>query len=139
MVGLALAFGCVACGGVQGAGGNSAGSCVAPYLNDQPPDGVVGGPAPTVSPGGTLTVYGHWYTSTCNDTGQHAPLKALAPVHLTVTLPGGAVEELGEFHPQGNDMGFSTTVRIPVGTPAGPADIHDDRAPEAHFQFAIGN
>ena len=121
---------CVACGGrsnsnsrsngngvsVSDAKGASSASCIGPYLNDQPPIGPFRGPVPTVNPGATITVYGHWYTSTCNDTGGHDPLKPLPPVHLNLTLPGGDVQQLGEFHPSGKDMGFSISVRVPAAT-----------------------
>lgn len=113
-------------------------SCVGPYLSDQPPTGVFHGPEPTVSPGEAITVYGHWYTDTCNDTGSHDPVTPLPPVHLTVHLPGGTVEELGELHPQGQDMGFSTTVRVPTGTPPGTATVRDDRRPPATYDFEVG-
>ena len=109
-----------------------------PYLNDQPPSGAFRGPTPTVAPGDTLTIYGHWYTSTCNDTGGHAPLVPLQPVHLSLTLPGGAVEPLGTFTPAGQDMGFSTTVLVPAGTPVGTATVIDDREYPATYPFEIG-
>ena len=97
----------------------------------------VAGASP-ISPGQSLTVYGHWYTSTCNDTGGHDPLEPLAPVHLTITLPGGSAEDLGEYSPAGQDMGFSVVVRVPVGTPAGIATIRDDQEYPATYRFHIG-
>jgi hypothetical protein len=91
-----------------------------------------------VRPGGTLTVYGHWYTATCNDTGSRDPVKPLRPVHLTLSLPGGENRGLGVFTPGGRDMGFVVTVRIPANTRAGTATIRDDRAPHpASYQFTI--
>ena len=77
-------------------------------------------------PGSTITIYGHWYTSTCNDTGSDAPLQPLPPVRLTLTLPGGDVQELGEFSPGGTDRGFSTGVAGPVGRQPGTATVRDD-------------
>lgn len=93
-----------------------------------------------MSPADRLTIYGHWYTSTCNDSGgARDPLQPLPPVHLTLTLPGGRVEPLGEFTPSGPDMGFRALVRIPVATRAGTAKISDDRAPvPAIYRFAVG-
>lgn len=129
-----LMFACAACGGVQT---TSAASCVGPHLNDQPPNGAFRGPTPTVSPGQSLTIFGHWYTSTCNDTGGHAPLEPLPPVHLSVTLPGGAVEPLGTFTPTGQDLGFSTAVVVPTGTPTGTATVSDDRVYPATYEFEI--
>lgn len=135
---------CSACGASPpGSGttrqvGTSSASCVAPYLNDLPPDGPFHGPMPTVSPGNTIVVYGHWYTSTCNDTGGHDPLQPLPPVHLTVTLPGGAAEDLGEFQPAGADMGFSTEVRVPAGTHVGTAMVRDDQQYPSTFRFKVG-
>ncbi len=41
--------------------GDSNASCVGPYLDDQPPSGQHGAPAPTASSGDTLTIYGHSY------------------------------------------------------------------------------
>lgn len=130
-----LMIACAACGGVPT---TSAASCVGPHLNDQPPGGAFRGPTPTVNAGETLTIYGHWYTSTCNDTGGHAPLVPLPPVHLTLTLPGGAVEPLGTFTPAGQDLGFSTTVVVPAGTPAGTAKVSDDRVYPATYEFETG-
>ena len=129
---------CAACGGSSSSGETSSASCVAPYLNDQPPSGSFRGPVPTVSPEDAITIYGHWYTSTCNDTGGDDPLKPLPPVHLTLTLPGGEPEALGQFSPGGRDMGFSTEVRVPAGTPAGTATIRDDRQHPAIYKFKVG-
>jgi hypothetical protein len=84
-----------------------------------------------------VTIYGHWYTTTCNDTGGHAPLRSMPPVHLTLTLPGGTARELGEFTGHGQDMGFSTTVWVPAGTPPGIATIHDDQPQPATFKFKV--
>ena len=135
---LALVFLAAACGDSGGMGGAAA-SCVGPYLNDQPPTGSFRGPTPTVNPGGTLTVYGHWYTSTCNDTPSHdaSPLRPLE-VRLILTLPGGAVKDLGSFTPAGKDMGFSTAVHIPEGTPAGTASISDDQKFPRTYKFTVG-
>lgn len=127
-----------ACSGPNDTGGTTAASCVGPYLSDQPPSGPFRGPVPTVVPGDAITIYGHWYTSTCNDTGGHDPLRPLPPVHLTLALPGGAVEELGEFNPKGQDMGFSTAVQVPAGTPAGTATVSDDQQYPRTYRFKIG-
>lgn len=54
--------------------GPASASCVAPYIDDQPPGGDFGAAPPTVAPGGRITVYGHFYTETCNDTGGDEPL-----------------------------------------------------------------
>ncbi len=131
---------CAACGGSSPSRDTSSASCVGPYLNNQPPTASASfrGPVPTVSPGGAITIYGHWYTSTCNDTGGHDPLKPLPPVHLTLTLPGEQLEPLGEFSPGGRDMGFSTEVRVPPGTPAGTATVRDDRQYPATYKFKVG-
>ena len=118
--------------------GTSSASCVAPYLNDQPPSGPFRGPVPTASAGDSITVYGHWYTSTCNDTGGNDPLKPLRPVHLTLTLPGGRVQQLGEFNPHGQDMGFSTEVHIPPKTQSGIASVRDDQQYPASYVFRVG-
>jgi hypothetical protein len=80
----ALLLTVAACGGdVEG---TSAKSCVAPYLNDQPPDGPPQGLARTISPGKSLAIYGHWYTTTCNDTGGDDPHQPMPAVHLTLAL-----------------------------------------------------
>lgn len=141
----------VACGGpsnlistsganvTSDANGTSNASCVGPYLNDQPPSGPFHGPVPTVTPGAAITIYGHWYTSTCNDTGGDDPLKPLPTVHVTVTLPGGDVQELGAFDPGGKDMGFSTEVHVPVATRAGTATVRDDRPYPATYRFKVGH
>lgn len=128
----------VACGSPAGSGGQGSASCAQPYLNNQPPNGGTRAAAKSVRPGGSLTIYGHWYTSTCNDTSSHDPLKALPPVHLTLTLPGGRVESLGEFVPSGADMGFAASLRIPAGTHDGIATITDDQTPyPASYRFVV--
>jgi hypothetical protein len=135
---------CAACGdrsnpnAVSDANGTSSASCVGPYLNDQPPSGPFRGPVPTVTPGVTITIYGHWYTNTCNDTGGHEPLEPLPPVHLTLTLPGGDVQALGEFNPGGKDMGFSIGVHVPATTRAGTATVRDDQRHPATYEFQVG-
>lgn len=131
---LAVVLSVTACGGLQT---TSATSCTGPYLNDQPPSGAFRAATRTVSPGHRLTIYGHWYTSTCNDTGGHDPLKPLQPVHLTLTLPGSSVVPLGPFTPTGPDMGFSAEVRIPTGTPSGVATVSDDREFPATYEFRV--
>lgn len=134
---VALTFLCMSCSG--GSGGGAAASCVGPYLDDQPPSGVFGAPIPTVAPGARLIVYGHWYTSTCNDTGgQHDPLVPLPPVRLTLTLPGGSAVDLGRFSPAGDDMGFSTAVQVPADSAAGVAVVRDDRGYGAPYTFQVG-
>lgn len=147
---LSLLLLCAACGdpsnangasgrnGESGSNGSASASCAAPYLSDRSPGGPFRGPVPTVSPGGTLTIYGHWYTSTCNDTGGTDPLRPLAPVRLTLTLPGGDTRELGEFSPSGTDMGFSTDVRVPPAAQAGTATVSDDQQHPATYTFRIG-
>lgn len=124
-----------ACGTGQGGADTS---CVGPYIDDQPPFGTYGAPAPTVNPGQTLPLYGHWYTNTCNDTGGHDLPQPLPPTHLTVSLPGGYVLRLGPFTPHGKDMGFHTTVQLPAHLPAGPATISDDRSSTAIYEFMVG-
>jgi hypothetical protein len=133
-LGLVLLPGACA-GAVSVAGANA--SCVSPYLDDQPPDGAFGGPAPTVGPGDSLEFYGHWYTTTCNDTGGQVPLEPMPAVHLTLTLPTGATKRLGSFEPEGRDMGFSVTVHVPAETPAGTAKLSDDRENPATYRFQI--
>jgi hypothetical protein len=80
-----------------------------------------------VPPGATITLYGHWYTSTCNDTAGNDALMPLPTVHMSVKLPGGDVQELGESDPSGKDMGFSTEVHLPVSARAGTATVRDDQ------------
>lgn len=137
-IALAMAAQFVSAGCAAGDGGSSGASCVGPYLNDQPPTGPFRGPVPTVSPGHSLTIYGHWFTSTCNDTGDHAPLSALPPVRLSLHLPDGAVRRIGVFRAHGQDMGFSIRVSVPKGTPAGKATVQDDSASHRTFQFKVG-
>jgi hypothetical protein len=108
-------------------------------LDAQPPSGTFGGPVPTVRPGAAFTVYGHWYTSACNDTVGHDPLKPLPPVHVTLTLPDGDVRKLGAFDPHGKDMGFSVGMQVPATTRPGLATVRDDRRCPAVFTFEIGS
>lgn len=123
----------------SGVGGAAAASCVGPYLNALPPGAGFREPIRTVGPGDTLTVYGHWYTSTCNDTGGHDRLIPLPAVQLTLILPGGAVEDLGRFTAGGKDMGFSTVVHVPEGTAAGTAWIRDNQQHPATYKFRVGD
>ncbi len=88
-------------------------------------------------PGDGLVVYGHWYTSTCNDTGRRDPLQPLPPVRLTLTLPGGRVEPAGTFTPAGSDMGFHATVQIPADTRAGTATLSDDHQPPTTYAIQV--
>lgn len=135
-----LMFLCAACGGrsATDANGTSGASCVAPYLDGQPPGDPIRGAVPTVGPGATITIYGHWYTSTCNDSGGDDPLRPLPPVHLTLSLPGGDAQQLGEFHPSGEDMGFSVGVRVPAEAMSGTATVRDDQQYPATFSFRVG-
>jgi hypothetical protein len=129
-----------ACETTTTSNGQTAASCVGPYLDDQPRvGGRFGAPPPTVHPGEVLTVYGHWYTSTCNDTGEQDPLQPLPSVRLTLTLPGGDTRRLGRHTPAGPDMGFSVSVRIPARAHNGSATISDDRggAGRATFKYTI--
>jgi hypothetical protein len=137
LVASGVALLCAGCGGPADANRTSSASCAAPYLDDQPTAGPSRSSAPSVRPGTTITVYGHWYTSTCNDTGGDAPLEPLPPVHLTLTLPDGDVRALGEFSPRGHDMGFSAEVQIPAAMQAGTATVRDDQEHPAAYQFEV--
>lgn len=123
-------------------GGTTEASCVGPYLDDQPPGGGYGAAAPTVSPGETITIYGHWYSATCNDAGQDRPIEALPPARLSLTLPsetaGKVGQQLGEFTPSGRDMGFAVDVQVPTGTPAGTATVRDASPAGATYEFEVG-
>ena len=129
----------LACSGCAGAfNDTSASSCVGPYMTN-----VATGPrdsatAVSVNAGDTITIYGHWYTTTCNDTGGNEPLKPL-PVHLTLTFPDGTSQALGQVNPSGPQMGFSITVRIPAGTHSGTASVSDDRDYPATYRFHIAS
>jgi hypothetical protein len=85
-----------------------------------------------------MTIYGHWYTASCEDTGGHDLPKPLLPVHVTLTLPGGDVQQLGEFNPSGKDRGFSIRVRVPAATRPGTATVRDDEQHAATFTFRVG-
>lgn len=140
LVPLLIACGAKDLGNMSGTGSN--GSCVAPYLDHQPPGGHSDAASPTVRPGHSLKIYGHWYTSTCNDTVANGtpanqPLKPLPPVRLTLTLPGGEVQRLGRYRPGGQDLGFTVSVRIPTDARAGTATITDDRTDPATYSFRI--
>ena len=133
---------CAACGGSSSDGDDrhvtSAASCVGPYLDDVAPEGARR-TATVAEPGTTVVVFGHWYTSTCNDTGGDAALVPLAPVRLTVTLPGGRTQTLGPFEPGGGDLGFSASVVLPGDLPPGAVTVQDDQEPPATFRFTVGN
>lgn len=125
------------CGAARSSGGTSSASCVGPYLDAVPPNTSTVEAAKPVSPGDSLKIYGHWFTSTCNDTGGHDPLKPLPPVHLTLVWPSGAVQRLGEFTPAGDDMGFSLVVHVPDGMPAGIAKVRDDQDYPSTYKFQV--
>ncbi len=113
-------------------------SCVAPYIDDQRPNGTHGAPAAKVSPGDSLTFFGHWYTNTCNDTNHAtAQVSPLPPVHLTLTLPDGATHNLGTVTPAGADLGFKVTVQVPPSAKAGTASVSDNRTPPATYHFTV--
>jgi hypothetical protein len=139
--GVLVAVLCAGCGkpsgSTHGSTDGSGASCIAPYLDDQPPGGRYGAPEPTVAAGTSLTVYGHWYTSTCNDAGQGDPVRALPPVHVSLTLPGGAAREVGTFSPSGQDLGFSFRIHVPADTPPGTATLHDDQEHPATYAFEV--
>lgn len=124
----------VACTG----GGGGYASCVAPYLDDQAPGDGYDAPIPTLRPGATFDVYGHWYTSTCNDTGGNDPLAPLPDVELSLTLPDGRVQQFGRYTPGGPDLGFRAAVRIPRNARPGIATVSDNRPQPATFRFEIG-
>lgn len=124
-----------ACGSSQSGSG---GSCVGPYVDDQPPTGTYGVAPPTVNPGAALTLHGHWFISDCDDTGGQLSRKPLPPTRLTVSLPGGSVLRLGPFNPAGKDMGFTATMQLPAHTPAGTATVSDDRHSAPIYRFTIG-
>ena len=133
---LLLATG-TACGATGG--GNTDASCAQPYLDARPPGGTYGpdGSVPSVPAGSTIRVYGHWFTTTCNDTGGHAPLEPMDPVRLELTLPGGSTRDLGTFTPSGDDLGFSTVVEVPAGTPEGRAGVGTTSGEGAPFVFTV--
>jgi hypothetical protein len=113
-------------------------SCVSPYLDDQDVHGTYGAPPAAVSPGDALTLYGHWYANTCNDTNHAAAdVEPLPPVRLTLRLPDGSTHDLGSQTPAGHDLGFSVNVRVPRSTTAGTATVSDDRTPPAIYRFTV--
>jgi hypothetical protein len=121
----------------------SSAGCYGPWLDDdavgEPPDGPPSDTVVTISPGETVKVYGHGYTSTCNDTGGDSDLRPLGPVSLTVSLPGGGGLQLGEFTPrvEKTDVGFVVSVSVPGGTPSGAAVVSDDRSPATTYRFTV--
>lgn len=126
---------------------------MAPYLDARSPADEARartlpvGPTPHVKPGGSIVLYGHWYATTCNDTGVNGkmaddPIRPMPPVHLTLTLPDGTTTRLGPFQPGGSDLGFRFEVRVPAGTPAGRATVAEDRhgrkVPHSAYRFVVG-
>jgi hypothetical protein len=121
---------------IPASGENAA--CVSPYIDDQRPNGDYGAPAATVSPGDALTIFGHWYTDTCNDTNPAtADPKPLPSVRLTLILPDGSTRDLGLATPAGPDVGFQVTVQVPPSAKDGPASVSDDRTPPAKYHFTV--
>lgn len=122
-----------------GSGGDgAAASCVGPYVDASPPDGRYGAPPPMVAPGAEVTLYGHWYTSACNDTsGLDDPVVPLPDVTLTVTWPDGRTSELGPYAPGGSDMGFTAALTVPPDVPAGTATVSDGRGGPG-YTFTVG-
>ena len=128
-----------ACAGPGDNGGGSSAACAGPYIDDQPSGSRPEAPPLTIRPGATVDLYGHGYTSTCNDTGGDDPLEPLPDVQLTLTLPGGQVERLGRYSPTSPEMGFKVAVRIPADSQTGSATISDDRPQPATFRFLISD
>lgn len=122
---------------------DSGAGCYGPWLDNdssgEPPDSLPAAPGVTVSPGETVKIYGHGYTSTCNDTGDRSELEPLGSVNLTVTLPDGMRIQLGEFIPrvEKDDVGFVANVTVPAGAAAGTAVVSDTRSPAATYRIAI--
>jgi len=138
VAGAALVLLLGACGAGTNAGGTREFSCVAPFLDSVPPDASSVEADSPVSPGDSVTVYGLGFTGTCHDTGGNDPLQPSAPVHLTVTWPGGDTQQLGTFTPSGSDMGFSVVVQVPAGTPSGVARVRDDEQDATTCRFHVG-
>jgi hypothetical protein len=118
-------------------GGQPAASCVGPFLGDHPPGDRRAAPSPSIRPGESLELRGHFYMRTCNDTGQDRPLVALPDVRLTVTFPNGGTVQFGPFTPGGRDMGFTATIHVPVDAGAGTATVTDDLDYPRTFEFQI--
>lgn len=115
-------------------------SCVGPYINKPLAGrGKPSGPPPskTVSPGDRVQLRGHWYSTTCNDRGEWAPLRPLPDVILTVRLPNGKELRAGPFTPQGRDMGFRTEIEVPIGTPAGRVTVTDNVHDYPVYAFTV--
>ena len=118
-----------------------------PYLDDQGPGGTYGAPTPTVRAGDRLTLFGHFYASTCHDVVQFRAdgtrvddgrrIVPLPEVHLTVTFADGRVERLGPFTPGGDDFGFAATVQLSDVAVPGTVTVADDRAFPATYRFQI--
>ena len=101
-----------------------AASCIAPYIDDQGPNGTYGSPAATVSPGDALTLCGHWYANACNDTDHATEVVGPLPAaRLTLRLPDGSTREVGPRTPAGHELGFSVTVHAPASAKTGPASV----------------
>ena len=128
-------------GGTGSGGGGAAASCAAPYLDDRPPGEPSHGGRPVVRVGEDVTVYGHFYTSTCNDTGGdtggHDPLEPLPPVTLTVRMPDGDVVDLGTHTPSGPDAGFAAVLHVPPTAAPGVATVRDDGDPHATLEIEV--
>lgn len=141
---VAAVFVFAACGTGQTEGNAvSSAGCYGPWFDNdavgEPPDSPTVDPVVSMSAGETIDLFGHGYTSTCNDTGGHSGLRPLGPVHLTASLPGGSKIQLGEFTPRAEkaDVGFVVSVTVPAGTPAGTAVLSDDLSPATTYRFTI--
>ncbi|MXG91757.1 hypothetical protein GRQ65_19630 [Nocardioides sp. YIM 123512] len=85
-----------------------------------------------------MTLYGHFFRSGCNDTGNCVDEeRPLPPVTLLVTYPGGGTEELGPLTPAGWDSGFRTELTIPAGTPPGRIRVRYDGQPRPQRPFVL--
>ena len=121
-----------ACG--HGTGATTSYSCVGPYLDTVPPGTSSVQAEEPVHPGDTVTIYGHGYTTTCNDTGGNDAVEPMAPAHLMITWPGGSAEPLGTFTPLPPDLGFRVEVEVPAGTPSGVAKVRDREGTTYRFR-----
>lgn len=120
----------------QGGGAGEGASCAAPAISAKP-FRVRPAPGPVqVHAGQRLTVYGRFFASACNDTGQGGPTRPIAHLLLAFasryrTLP------LATVHPHGPESSFRVTIRIPPTTPTGPAKVFET-AQDHEIRLVVG-
>ena len=125
-------------------GGGASASCAAPTLSLRDANGprhfrpvlTLGHP---VRPGDPVPVYGYFFVTTCNDSGQDAPNLPARSVRLVLRTADGQRRVIFVAHPHGDLGTFHDRVRIPADAAPGPARISFGHRYGSVFFTVTGN